>query len=173
MADVEKPLADVKLVDLQGERGPAGDASRGERGDTGERGVQGERGPKGDPGDSGGQSTQGEQGEQGEQGATGKPGWKGFIGYLFLVAAFVLTGLGFYQLTDKLESQALAYCREIESIKTEGRIEGRRDFKRLPADLKLLRLEKTEEIVKVATAIRDQKLKRYAANSCPRKETPS
>lgn len=166
MADVEKPLADVKLVDLQGERGPTGDATRGERGDTGERGVQGERGPKGDPGDTGGQSTQGEQGEQGE---TGKPGWKGFIGYLFLCAAFVLTGLGFYQLTNKLESQALAYCREIESIKTEGRIEARRDFKRLPADLKILRLEKTEEIVKVATAIRDQKLRRYAANSCPRK----
>ena len=146
MADVDRgiPVADVKLVDLQGERGPGGDV---------------------------GQS--GAKGEQGEQGKTGKPGWKGFVGYLFLCAAFALTGLGFYQLTDKLESQALAYCREIESIKTEGRIEGRRDFKRLPADLKLLRLEKTEEIVKVATAIRDQKLKRYAANSCPRKETPS
>ncbi len=81
----------------------------GERGDTGQMGQMGERGPKGDHGQHG---ETGATGERGIAGLTGKPGWKGFVGYLFLVAAFVVTGVGFREVVQDNRAAIQSLCAQ-------------------------------------------------------------
>ena len=165
------------MADVTGERGDTGDVGasgeRGDKGQMGQMGVQGERGPKGDHGQPGEDAAKGEKGETGDRGETGKPGWRGFVGYLFLCAAFILIGLGFYQLTNRLEEQSLANCRGIELIKTEGRTEAKADFDRLPDTFRSLGLEYTVAYQKITQDALRRKLVRYAADTCPRKPIPT
>jgi hypothetical protein len=69
----------------------------------------------------------------------------------------------------ELEARSLANCREIEQIKEGARMAAWRDFNNLNMTLRLLKIEKTPEIVDAAKATRDRRLAQYRREPCPRK----
>jgi len=75
--------------------------------------------------------------------------------------------------TEALKAQSLANCRAIESIKTEGRIEAKADFDRLPDTFRALGLEYTAAYQKITQAALRRKLVRFAADTCPQKPIPT
>ena len=69
---------------------------------------------------------------------------------------------------QRLERETLANCKEIEDGKKLNREQAIKTYKDLDQTLRILKLEKTPEIVKLARENRDKLLKRFAALPCPR-----
>lgn len=99
--------------------------------------------------------------------------------FLSAWAIFISLGVSGVALVDRFkdtnarrQEQArviLQDCREIEKLKTAQREKAILDYQRLPQTLKLLRLKPTPEIRQAALDQKNDALKRFAAEPCPRK----
>lgn len=70
---------------------------------------------------------------------------------------------------EDLKQFAILNCQEIEQIKTGARTAAWRDFNNLDQTLRILKIEKTTEIVDAAKGSRDHRLAQYKRESCPRR----
>lgn len=151
---------------------------------------RGERGPKGDHGQTGDIGLTGEQGATGRRGATGESSLLSrnvslSFGVVVAVAILVTSCQG-YQLREVRhlaaenrgrihESEQLRrdlvrglriadyrLCVGQELLKDQNRADAIRSFNELDLTLRILKLERTPEIVEVATERRDRVLKRNA-----------
>jgi hypothetical protein len=90
----------------------------------------------------------------------------------FLVV-LVLGSMAAYAVVDaqrqRSESHAvrLEYCRELEKLKAQNRDDVAQAIKDFPRTLRLLKLEDTPEIRRVAREGWNRKLERNAAKPCP------
>lgn len=67
----------------------------------------------------------------------------------------------------------LQTCREIERLKAQEREDARQNFNNLSRNLRILGIQKTDEIKGIARETRDQRLARFAAEACPRVVVPT
>lgn len=88
---------------------------------------------------------------------------------LLTAVACTAAGYALYARFQQGKSVSLAYCKEIEKLKTAQRERAIDSYKRLDANLRLLHIEKTPEVVAAAKASRDRDLARFAADPCPRR----
>jgi hypothetical protein len=94
------------------------------------------------------------------------------VAYLLLalsvVAAFIFIEVARRERVQQLNVIAKEQCEEIEKLKLQNREEAREDYRRLDETLELLKLERTDQIVRRAKLERDGELARNRAESCPR-----
>ena len=114
--------------------------------------------------------------------------WAWLLGIAAMVTALALSLAGwaffsrFEQTNDRRAQQqnfnqrvrevSLDYCKEIELLKQGFREDAQEARDNLDRNLKLLNIEKTPEIVRVANDTLDDKLNRYQRVSCPRPPNP-
>lgn len=80
----------------------------------------------------------------------------------------------FKDTNDRRKEQARVIvqdCLEIEKLKTAQRDKALLDYQRLPQTLRLLHLKPTPEIRQAAIEQKNDILKRFAADPCPRKSS--
>lgn len=180
----------------QGEQGTKGEPGRqGPPGVQGHQGIQGVQGPQGE----GPVGEQGVAGERGARGAAGAP-WRGrnvtLSFWAIVIVALLVTGVQGYaikqnkqtihRLQRSEEAQArdrqfnrkkfrtvdIVLCREVEALKGRERQQAIEGYKNLDRTLRLLRIERSPEIVAVARENRDRVLRRFKAREGGCRELP-
>jgi hypothetical protein len=147
----------------------------GERGDRGDRGVAGERGPKGD---------HGQAGEPGRRGRRGAANPLAVVGYLILAAAVVLAFYAVWRNDHKIEEARqeriatinkviLDNCMEIEQLKKLQREEAWESYREAQDNARVLGIAFTAELRERLAEERDEDLRAYHAESCPRQPIPN
>lgn len=104
------------------------------------------------------------------------------IAALLVMVSFLASGWALYgrlkEADDRRAQQAsfnqrirevsLNYCNEIEALKKANRDKAIEAYNNLDQTLRLLKLKKTPEIVRVAKEQRDRTLRSFAPDPCPR-----